>query len=106
MIDVRITLDEEDRILECHIEGHARYDEYGYDIVCAAVSGLLCTTMLGLTKVTKTDGEYEAVSGFGHIIVHDVQDEKAQVLLKTMLLGLSEIERQYTKFIKIRTNRR
>ena len=106
MIDVAITLDEENRLAGCHIEGRAGYDEYGYDIVCAAVSSLLCTTMLGLSEVTKTKGDYHSESGFGHIIVHDMQDEQGQILLRTMLLGLSEIERQYAKFIKIRTHRR
>ena len=35
------------------ISGHANYDEYGKDIVCASVSSIVYTTVNGILNIEK-----------------------------------------------------
>ena len=43
---IKISLKEENKkIKEIKIKGHAFYDDYGKDIVCAAFSSILITTV-------------------------------------------------------------
>ena len=39
------------------ISGHANYDEYGKDIVCAAVSATVITTVNGILSIDETSIE-------------------------------------------------
>ncbi len=40
------------------IEGHADYDEYGKDIICASVSTILQVAQLGLIQLANQYPEY------------------------------------------------
>ncbi|ETJ43451.1 hypothetical protein Q604_UNBC02553G0001, partial [human gut metagenome] len=53
MVSIRIQRNSEDQVIGCHLSGHAGYDEHGFDIVCAAVSALTATAMLGLTQIAQ-----------------------------------------------------
>ena len=50
MIKIHIRRNEAQQIVACSINGHAGYDEHGYDIVCAAVSVLSCTAIWGYNQ--------------------------------------------------------
>ena len=63
MVSIGIQRNEDDQVVGCHMSGHAGYDEHGYDIVCAAVSVLSATTMLGLTKIARQQGEFTNSEG-------------------------------------------
>ncbi len=101
MIQITISRTSTGRISACTIEGHADYDEPGYDIICAAVSAISCTAIVGLQEVSKTVGQYENRIGYALIRPY-VDDEGGQVILETMVLGLSEISRQYPAFVNIK----
>lgn len=89
------------RILQVTVEGHAEFAENGKDIVCAAVSGILCTAVLGLQKVAKLPGQYETGAARALIAPADTDDVKGQAILETMILGFEEIVRQYAEFVSI-----
>ena len=51
---IRITLTQKENELEqIQIKGHAMYDDYGKDIVCAGVSSILTTTVNAILKFSK-----------------------------------------------------
>ena len=79
------------------IKGHAEYADYGKDIVCAAVSMLVLNTANAIEALTEN-----TISGReedGEIIVElpDPPDEKGQLLIDTMLLGLYDVQKKYGK---------
>ena len=89
---------------EC--SGHTGYDVEGSDIVCAAISTLTLTCILGLEKVQKQDVDIKRDDKRGYLKVAlkttDFKKvEESQVLFETMLLGLKEIQRAYKKYIKL-----
>ncbi len=49
MIRINVFRDKERRIYRVHVKGHANFADYGEDIVCAAVSGIV----IGLTNATE-----------------------------------------------------
>ena len=89
---------------EC--SGHTGYDVEGSDIVCAAISTLSLTCILGLEKVQKQNIEVRRDDKKGYLKVvlktNDLKKiEQSQVLFETMLLGLKEIQSAYKKYIKL-----
>ena len=50
MITITMHRDKKDRYTGFTIKGHADYDEAGSDIVCAAVSALSQTALLGIMQ--------------------------------------------------------
>lgn len=79
-------------------KGHADFSAFGKDIVCAAASVLIINTLNGIDQFsdTKMDVTSEE-SGYLKAVFPDGCDEKAQVLLDSMVLGLTQIEKQYGK---------
>lgn len=83
------------------LKGHADYEEYGKDIVCAAVSAtFLCT----VNAILAIDEEAIQVISQKEEQVIDVmkEDRITQTLLHNMLKCLENLEEQYPKNIKIR----
>lgn len=74
--------------------GHAGYDDHGKDIVCSAVSMLVINTANAIESLT--DNELEG-SDDGSISWRFIKkpDEKAELLMDAMLLGLEEISKKY-----------
>lgn len=101
MIRIVVIRNEQHQILGCSIDGHAGFAEHGYDIVCAAVSALSCTAMLGLAQVAKQEGTYENASGRCEITLSGEITQESQAILETMVLGLSEISKQYSNLVNI-----
>lgn len=101
MIRIQINRNKAQQIVKCHISGHAEYDEHGYDIVCAAVSVLSCTAILGLQDIAQQAGTYNNRSGECTISLEGDITENGQAILATMVLGLQEIARQYGDFVSL-----
>ena len=101
MIEVRVKKSDSGDIIGFHMSGHAGYDEHGFDIVCAAVSALTATAMLGLTQIAQQEGEYTNSEGRCDIVLSGTINQSGQDILGTMLLGLEEISRQYPEFVQI-----
>ena len=65
MIHVTIFQNKYKECVGFQTEGHAEYANPGQDIVCAAVSALIITTVNSLEKFTEEQIEAEADEGYG-----------------------------------------
>ncbi|HHX23220.1 MAG: ribosomal-processing cysteine protease Prp [Tepidanaerobacteraceae bacterium] len=81
------------------ISGHAQYAEYGKDIVCAGVSALTETAVLGLKNVVGIDPLVYRKEGCLILKLPDNMTleelEKAAIILETIFLGLKDISKDY-----------
>lgn len=85
--------------------GHAGYAGAGSDVVCAAVSVLVINTVNSLEKLAKEHPEVKQDEEKGLIVCRFLQEpnEKSDLLLKSMELGLQEISRQYgARYLKLK----
>ena len=79
--------------------GHANYDEYGKDIVCAAVSATVITTINAILKIDETISYEEKQDA---IIINVIKKDRiTKILLDNMIDALKELEENYGKYIKI-----
>ncbi len=91
--------------VEC--EGHTGYAEEGSDIVCAAVSSVVQTAVLGLMRVAAVNVEYTVDEARGYLkaVVPDNVSEKqahdSDVILKTACLGVSDLYETFSDFISL-----
>jgi len=83
------------------VKGHAGYAPDGEDIVCSAVSSLTLAAAMGLSQVAGMIVEGGQKNGRLECRLLESPNEKSEMILATMLLGLQEIYRQYPKFIQI-----
>ena len=84
------------------IEGHAGYGEEGEDIVCAAVSVLSLNALNSIEAFTEDRFSGEEKDGYLSCSFPEALSEKAVLLLDSMVLGLTDIERSYGKsYIRI-----
>lgn len=110
MINVVIYQDKRGNIKGYNISGHAEYDVYGKDIVCAAVSVLAQTTLMSLIEVCKVnedDLEY-FIDDKGIMDVKIKKDlslpvlDKVDVVFKTLELSIKSIVESYPKYVSLR----
>ena len=82
------------------ILGHANYADYGKDIVCAAVSSVVTTTV---ESIASFDNEaIELIQNENKLeIIQKKHDHITNNLIETMLNLLSKLEKKYPKNIKI-----
>ena len=76
-------------------KGHAGYAEAGQDIVCAAVSALIITTVNSLEKFTDDKFDVQEKDGFVSINFRNDLSERGMLLMDSLLLGLTEIAGSY-----------
>lgn len=87
-----------DEVIE--ISGHANYDEFGKDIVCASVSSVIMTTVNSIMNIDNSSISY--VDDGDKIIIKKLNDNNiVDKLLNTMILILKDLEKQYKKNIKV-----
>lgn len=99
MIKVKV-LSEKGKLKQISILDHAMYDQYGKDIVCAAVSSTVITTVNGIMKIDSSLIDFEQKQD--ELVIRVLKDNKtSDILLKNMLSLLEELETQYTENIKI-----
>lgn len=82
------------------IKGHANYNEYGKDIVCAAVSSLVLCTINGIIALegnTITTDYYKDTL----TILIDKSTKNNNILINNMINSMKQIENDYSKNIKI-----
>ncbi len=106
MTRINVKRREDGIITECQIDGHSGFDDHGFDIVCAAVSALSCTAIMGLQRIAEDQGIYNNEAGYCIIKPANAENESVQIILETMLLGLKEISKQYNDFVKVYDNGR
>ncbi|HHY70652.1 MAG TPA: ribosomal-processing cysteine protease Prp [Thermoanaerobacterales bacterium] len=81
------------------ISGHAEYAEYGKDIVCAGVSVLAETAVLGLKHNVGIKPLINKEQGCFILKLPDnmtaEEYKKTAMILKTIILGLEDISKSY-----------
>ena len=82
------------------ISGHANYDEYGKDIVCAAVSATVITTVNGILSIDKSSIEVIENDKVEIKILKD--NETVNKLINNMINLLTELQKDYKDNIDIR----
>ncbi len=102
MVKVELKLKKND-IYSAEISGHANSKEYGHDIVCASVSVITQTILLGLIDLLDGNIEYKVESGYLYFkIPEDLEPsmfEKVCILTNTLRLGLDNIKENYSSYI-------
>lgn len=91
------------RITAIEAKGHTGYAEEGSDIVCAAVSSVVQTALLGLLNVAKVQVQKTIAEGYLKFEITGGtvgQKQTAEAILRTMLEGVKDIEKGYPSFIK------
>ncbi|MBQ6078138.1 MAG: ribosomal-processing cysteine protease Prp [Clostridia bacterium] len=88
------------------VSGHANMGEYGEDLVCAAVSAVVQTAILGITDVCRIQAGVSIEEGKTTCILPKdaSQDaiDRAAIVFNTMLSGLKSIQASYPRTLKFR----
>ncbi|MBR3357631.1 MAG: ribosomal-processing cysteine protease Prp [Solobacterium sp.] len=98
MIIVRIQ-EENSRIREVIVTGHAEADEFGKDLVCAAVSAITIGLCNALDEMTDSVG-FEMEDNRIRIYV-PVMDETAETVLRAGVIQLKTVAEVYSEFVQI-----
>ena len=91
--------------VEC--EGHSDYADDGEDIVCAALSSVIQTAVLGIIRVVGINIGYEIDEARGYlkaILPKDMKksdEHDADIILRTAYLGVSDLYENFSDFISL-----
>ena len=100
---IRVTLHwKGDEIVAFECKGHAGFAEAGQDIVCAAASILTTTCVNALETVAGVKPEATAESGLMLISLPRDAGHDAQVILKSMRQGLSDLREEYPEYLQLK----
>jgi len=97
------------KITEVKCLGHTDFGEEGADILCASLSSIIQTAVLGLMQVACIPVEYKTEPSDGLLELKlteklDSEDRiNADMILETMLVGVADLATEYGKFIKLVT---
>ena len=94
MIKVSI---KEDEIL---IKGHAMFDDFGKDIVCASVSSIAITTINAIVEFDNTSIDVSQNDGYLKIDILK-HNKNVDILISNMIKLFEELEMKYPSNIKI-----
>ena len=106
MTDVKVTR-KQNSIVEVVAEGHTGYGEQGEDIVCAGISTLLQSALLGLLQVVKINVKFtvnEETGSLKFTLPQNLTTQErhdADIVLNTMLCGLQDFYTEYSDFINL-----
>ncbi len=99
MINIKVQY-KNDKISKVTIKGHANYETFGKDIVCAAVSSIATTSINAILTLDSDACKYEVNDGKLDISINENSD-MALKLINNMLNMLKELQDQYPKNIEI-----
>ena len=99
---------ENDYITCVECSNHTGYAGFGKDIVCAGVSSITQTAVLGIKELTNQNHTFNVNEKVGYLKLELIDIDKnsadfnnAQLILKTMYLGIMNLQEQYPKYIKL-----
>ena len=82
------------------IKGHALFDRHGKDIVCAAVSSIVITTVNGILLIDEDSINCKDSSGFVEINILK-ENKTVNSLILNMMNLLKELSKEYKKNIQV-----
>lgn len=104
MIKVNIHENDDGQIVAFNMTGHADFDEYGKDIVCAGASAVVFGNVNAIISMTDADPDIDLEDDGGYLDVRikNPDDEKLQTILGAMIVSLKTIEEEYNEYIRIK----
>ena len=102
MVNVTI-YKKENQITGFEILGHAGFAKRGKDIVCAGISALVVNTINSIEQLTEDKFTCEVEEKSGDVRFHMVDEisDDAQLLLKSLEIGVLGILELYKKYITV-----
>ena len=94
-------------IFEVECDGHTNYGEKGEDIVCASLSSIVQTAVLGLLMVVGIELDMKRDDKRGYLRftlpekLNDKQNTQAAAILDTMFCGISDLNESFSDFIEL-----
>ena len=87
-------------------DGHTDYGEEGEDIVCAALSSVVQTAVLGLMQIVGINVRLKRDEKRGYLNMElpeldEASRHDADIILGTMLCGISDLHEGFSKYIKL-----
>ena len=106
MIHVTIYRNDKEECVGFLTDGHAGYNEEGHDIVCAAASVLIINPLNAIALYAQDTCSLVTNEETGMISYHLTSGhppKNAELLLKTMILGLEEMvaDENYAEYIDL-----
>ena len=102
---IRVVIGKRDGCIESfRISGHAEYDDYGKDIICSAVSmiGINTVNSLSVLAGESFTVEQDEDSGLLEVVFDHGPNEKADLLLRSLELGIQGVIDQYgSEFVSL-----
>ena len=95
------------RIVEIECDGHTGYGVQGEDIVCAAVSSIVQTAVLGILSVAGVNANYEVNEERGYLKLTlpknmtPSQAHDSEVILRTLMCGIADLHEGYSDFVEL-----
>lgn len=102
MVKITIFQNQEQQLIGFNCLGHAEYAD-GNDIVCSAVSALVINCINSIETLTDAQFTCDSLESDGMISyrLKGEYGEDAQLLLKSLALGLEEMESNYEEYIDV-----
>ncbi len=91
--------------IEC--SGHSGYGKHGEDIVCAALSSIVQSCMLGITKVLGVKANIKRDDNEGYIKLELPKSlskdlySKVDILIETLRVSVEDLLTGYSKYISM-----
>ena len=95
------------KIFEVECDGHTNYGEKGEDIVCASLSSIVQTSVLGLLMIAELELDMKRDDERGYLRftlpekLTQKQEIQASSILDTMLCGISDLYENFSDFIEL-----
>ncbi|HWR05664.1 ribosomal-processing cysteine protease Prp [Sporomusa sp.] len=106
MITVTLIRDNNQAIKGFMVNGHAQAAPHGQDIVCAGVSALTQSSIMGIERHLRREINLVQDRSGLKIELAGQTDSLTAAVFETMLLGLTEIAKLYPKSVRIIEHRR
>ena len=85
--------------------GHAGFATHGTDIICASVSAIAQTAVLGLIRVANIELVIEKKQGLLKVEIprkyFDTKELEISIVIGTMLEGIRDLQKQFPKHINL-----
>lgn len=98
---------QQNSIIQVECYGHSDYADEGEDIVCASISSITQTALLGLKVVANVEVESLRDDDIGYLKfklsdnLGKVKRHECDMILDTMYAGLKDIESGFSKYVKV-----
>lgn len=94
----------EDKLTAFSLQGHAGYDEYGKDIVCASVTSAVQLTANAITEVLKVKADVQVLDNQIRLKMPENAPQEAFHFMDALLLHLQLLEEDYKGNIKVKVS--